>query len=104
MIDRAQLAEAARNADAIAEEIGVPAWAERQGLDPTALHYIAEQRAMRVAYLIIDQGDPTVLQTGFARKLKLSATAESLMPVFMACIVDGFAIGKTVRDVDEGQG
>lgn len=97
MIGRSELAEAARNADAIAEELGIQQWANQHGVELSALHYMADQRAMRAAYLMIDGGDPIKLQTAQFQHIKLSPRAESMRTLLMGVFIDGFAVGKTVK-------
>lgn len=97
MIGKVEISTAARDADAVAEEIGLPGWAEREGVDLSGLQYVADQRALRAAYMLVDGGNPLDLQTGMFKTLRLSPAARGLMPLLTAVWVDGFAIGKAVR-------
>jgi len=96
VIDQAKLAEAARRANAIAEEHGIEKWAELMDVDINALVYMANQRALRCAMLLIDRVSPLEFETAAAKPVRLSPRAESLMSLITAAEVDGLTIGLTL--------
>lgn len=102
MIDRTKLAEAATTADLRTEEIGIEAWCAEQRIEVDGLMYLSQQRAMRAAMLFIDGYPPEQLQamqaTGQPMTVKLSKEATAMIPALAACIMDGIAIGRTVKE------
>lgn len=97
MIDYPALCEAARNADASAEVLGLPQYIESKGIRVKDLQRAAEQRALRVAALLVD-GNAEVLDASKMKPIKLSQKAEALMPLFMAAWMDGFVMGTTAKE------
>jgi len=96
MIDYDDLARAARYNDAEAEEVGLDGWCQRHGIDLTDLLRMAEQRALRIAYMS-DGRDPTKLPRDKPVPVPLSARARKQMSLFQSAVIDGFAIGVQSR-------
>jgi len=103
MIDKAALAEAARNTDAYVEEYGIEQWMRSRDLDPGAVSYVINQRALRAA-MIIDGQDPSLLSRTEKTDIQLSERARELMPMLQAVVLDGIAIGMTVKGNEYGKG
>lgn len=100
MIDMNAFAEAARNNDAYVEEYGIEAWMERHGIEPEALSYITEQRALRAA-MMLSGDDPTKLSRTEMTRVQLSDEAQELMPILQAVALDGIAIGVSAKTNEE---
>ena len=95
-ITKSEIAEAARNADALTEEYGLQETLRRRGIDLAGVMYIAEQRALRAA-MIFDGQDPTELSRTETTQVQLSPRAEEVMAILQAVALDGVAIGITVK-------
>ena len=95
-ITKSQLAEAARNTDALTEEYGLQETLRRRGIDLAGVMYIAEQRALRAA-MIFDGQDPTKLSRTETTQIQLSPRAQEVMAILQAVALDGVAIGITVK-------
>ena len=100
-ITKIELATASREADNTVERVGLENWLELHQVDFAGLHYVADQRALRAAALLIDGMVPEQLKRGGFQVIHLSPKALSLMPVLLACVVDGFALGLTVRGEEQ---
>jgi hypothetical protein len=98
---REALARAAREADSAVEHSGLVDWITTHRMDVADLHYVAEQRAMRAAMLLVDGATQEELKrnsvAGF-RRVTLTPTAAMLLPILTACVLDGFAMGLTVQE------
>jgi hypothetical protein len=107
MIGKDELAEAARYADAQSEELGLPDWCGQHGVDLNGMSEVALQRAIRAAYMY-DGGDPRKLpRSGPLFPVKLSPTANRLVPLFATLAMDGMAIGIAAKETEqraEGKG
>jgi len=96
VIDQAKLAEAARRANAIAEEHGIEKWAELMDVDINAFVYMANQRALRCAALLVDGASPLDFEAAAAKPVRLSPRAQTLMSLITAAEMDGLSIGLTL--------
>ena len=94
MIDKEQLAEAARNMDALASEHSLEYVCEKQDVDPEALYWAANQRALRIA-MIMDGQDPAKITQ--KQDVHLSEQAELLLPSLIQLSMDGIIIGLAAR-------
>jgi hypothetical protein len=94
------LGEAARNADAIAEEYGLEMFCKQQEVKLEDLRHVSEQRALRAA-MILDGASPSDLSelsaTKSMKKIQLSPEIEALLPALMAASLDGLCIGLATR-------
>ena len=95
-ITKSELAEAARNTDALTEEYGLQETLRRRGIDLAGVMYIAEQRALRAA-MLFDGQDPTELSRTETTQVQLSPRAQEVMAILQAVALDGVAIGITVK-------
>jgi hypothetical protein len=95
-ITKSELAEAARNTDALTEEYGLQETLRRRGTDLAGVMYIAQQRALRAA-MIFDGKDPTGLSRTETTQIQLSPRAEEVLTILQAVALDGVAIGITVK-------
>jgi hypothetical protein len=100
MIGKDEIAEAARYADARAEELGLPGWCEANGVDLTGLLYVADQRALRAAMVMEGQNPQSLSPTEFS-VVKLKPSTKALIPFLTSVILDGFAIGLTAKEQTE---
>ena len=103
MIDQKAFAEAARNNDAMASEYGIEEWMRTRDVDVAGLLYIIKQRALRAA-MLVDGNDPRTLSRTEETTVQLSDKAEEMMSILQAAVLDGIAIGITVKSNDYGQG
>lgn len=102
MIGKDQIAEAARNADAHAEELGLPDYCKQKGIDLEGLAYVAQQRAMRAVAVSIDGRPPETFQNMRERRvIRLSPLAERLVPILAATWMDAFTAGLTAKEAGE---
>ena len=100
-ITKIELATAIREADNTVLRIGLENWLGLHEIDFAGLYYVADQRALRAAALLIDGMEPEQLKRGVFQAIHLSPEALSLMPVLLACVIDGFALGLTARELEE---
>lgn len=92
MIGRDELAESARYQDALSEEHGWEEFCKVVGVEPMGLHYIAQQRALRMA-MLLDGQDPRLLSRTEKTAVTLSDRATDMMPNLAALAMDGIVIG-----------
>jgi hypothetical protein len=100
MIGKDELAEAARYADARAEELGLQEWAKQVGVDIDGLVYVANQRALRAA-MIVDGQDPTNMPLDRMTTVRLSPAVRELLPFLTTVVIDGFALGFTAKHKED---
>lgn len=100
MLTRDNIAEAARYADARAEELGLPGWAAAYDIELDGLTYVANQRALRTG-MTIEGRDPRKLDQTRMSLVRLKPSTERLMPAFAATWMDGFAAGFTAKAQEE---
>ena len=92
MLNRDDIARAARYTDALSEEIGFEGVLKRYGVDKDGLLYMQEQRALRHA-LIYEGRNPANLPQDKPVAIQLTSASRRLMPMFGASWVDGFITG-----------
>jgi hypothetical protein len=93
MIGKDQIAEAARYADAGAEEHGLQTYLRGHDIDHEGLMYVANQRALRA--VMIERGQsPNV-----TRPTPVNLTREELnrMVTYAALFMDGFVVGVSIE-------
>lgn len=95
MIDRDDIARAARNADALAEEIGLADFIARHDIDLDGLLYVCNQRALRLG--LIAEGRNPNPSPGKPVGIDLKPETERLLPTFAAAWLDGFLAGLLSR-------
>lgn len=91
MIDRNQIAEAARYTDALVEEVGLDEWCRLQGVDEAALAYIATQRALRL--VLIQYGVKVPTGQIDPQLVQVPVSGIEKIPSFSTIWMDAFAIG-----------
>ena len=99
MIDKKAFSEAAQDADAFAGEYGLDEWLRRHDIDESALLWAVQQRALRAAMAYDGIDFATMPQTGLAQ-VSLSDEADHWLPILQATVLDGIAIGLTVKGRD----
>lgn len=92
MIGQDELSESARYMDALSEEHGLESWASINNIDTEGLHYVAAQRALRVA-MLMDGQNPMLLSRTEKTQITLSKQVEVLLPHLTALAMDGLGIG-----------
>lgn len=95
MYDNHPLTEAARYNDAQAEEIGIMETVNANGLDPIAVVYIAQQRALRLVMLNnygIEALEDLVRQNA-KQELNLTERDRQMIEDIAIAFVDGIMIG-----------
>lgn len=97
MIGRDEIAEAARYADAQAEELGLAGWALDKDLSLDGMVYVASQRALRAA-MTLDGQDPRTLSKTEASLVRLPPELHDMVPLLAAVYMDGFAAGFTAKE------
>ncbi len=96
------LTEAARNNDAIAEEVGLGKAIQTFGLNMAALFHVAEQRALRLT-LLTSRGEAAMREVTSSIKpmpVALTADEEALSKRFTIALLDGICIGWRGREID----
>jgi hypothetical protein len=97
MMDRNEIAEAARYADARSEELGLDGWASAYGVELDGLVYVAQQRALRAAMMLEGRNPKDIDQTRLSL-VRIQPSTERFMPLLTANWLDGFAAGLTAKD------
>ena len=91
---------AARYNDAISEETSLQGAVENAGLDFDKLHYVAEQRAIRV--LLMEQGlDPTLLSRSVPTPMMFTGEERKRLVLYTAAYMDGLMIGWVGRGLQD---
>jgi hypothetical protein len=103
MIDKKAFSEAAQDTDAFASEYGLEEWIRSNDIDEEAMVWVLQQRALRAA-MIIDGIDPRTMSRTESTEVSLRPETEALLPVLQAAVLDGIALGLTVRGRDYGRG
>lgn len=93
-IGKDAFAEAARNNDAVSEEIGLAAWCAAHNIVQEDFAYVAEQRGLRGVLLHSGRSQPSPSHMSVYR---LSSAERRLQAAFAAMWMDGVGTGLTVR-------
>lgn len=100
MIDRDDIAEAARNADAEAEQHGIREWCRMNNIDIEGLTHVATQRGLRIVLVKSDRLNELQLITTQTdpKTVRMSPQETADMVHYSTIWIDGFAAGLKVRD------
>lgn len=96
MIGKDEIAEAIRNADAIAEEHeDMPAYWRKRGFDAEGLAYVAMQRGLRSVVAL--RGESPNLG-GRPAAVRVTPEEQRLQIAFAAAFMDGFAARDAIKE------
>lgn len=99
MIGKDEIARAASDVDALAEEHqDLPAYWRQRGVDIEGLSYVAMQRGLR-ALMLMRGGNPNF--GGRPAAVKLSREDQRLQMALAAAFMDGFAARDAIPEVKE---
>ena len=97
MITKNKLADAVRAIDNIADMgTSFDEALRARGFDPLAVHYVAEQRALRL--VLVAQGRTAELEPMIARQIAFSARERAMLAQFMTAWIDGLLAGAAVSN------
>jgi hypothetical protein len=95
MITKDKLADAVRAIDNLADVgVGFDEALRKRGFDPTAVTYVAQQRALRM--VLVAQGRTPELEPMTARGIAFSARERQMIAQFATAWIDGLLAGSVV--------
>ena len=95
MITKDKLADAVRAIDNLADVgVGFDEALRKRGFDPTAVTYVAQQRALRL--VLIAQGRAPELEPVAMRQVTFSARERAMLVQFATAWIDGLLAGAAV--------